>query len=379
MNISYTFKPFIDVKKINWTELCKNPSAIEFIEQLEDLIDWLSFAKNPNCYNLIKRYKDEGKIPSVLDIEYNFANEIFDSRYTVYKFYNNLSKNPNIEIFMEFIKPILEQYFEIYKMIQEKKGDEYLNKKKLEKINKAVNMTCIFANPHAIECIKQYINFNEFTIKEKDNILQNEEDEFQEFNHPIIDCDGLIENPDPEVIELLENNNIIWNFQIMKNPNAINIIKRRLNFYKNKLIEYERTQTQEDEEKYQDYIEKLDDFFKELILIPRQEAVDLILEYYENDIDKIINDNIEIIYSFASNPFGLQIIKDILKNKKIKGYVKRIIYIELSKNPNPEALKLIFNENTNSIKKDASFVEKEIYKNLSSNPSIFEEHKINLK
>ena len=46
---------WIDINKLDWIELSKNPGAIHLLEQNQDKIDWFELSKNPNAIHLLEQ------------------------------------------------------------------------------------------------------------------------------------------------------------------------------------------------------------------------------------------------------------------------------------------------------------------------------------
>jgi hypothetical protein len=49
-------RDWIDINKLNWTELTQNPNSIKLLEENIDKIDWFYLSNNPNAIHLIKKY-----------------------------------------------------------------------------------------------------------------------------------------------------------------------------------------------------------------------------------------------------------------------------------------------------------------------------------
>ena len=52
-------RDWIDVDKIDWEYLSKNPNAIHLLEQNIDKIDWWELSLNPNAIHLLEQYPDK--------------------------------------------------------------------------------------------------------------------------------------------------------------------------------------------------------------------------------------------------------------------------------------------------------------------------------
>ena len=50
---------WVDMDKINWSTLSKNPNAIHLLEQNQDKIDWYALSSNPNAIRLLEQHQDK--------------------------------------------------------------------------------------------------------------------------------------------------------------------------------------------------------------------------------------------------------------------------------------------------------------------------------
>ena len=46
----YKLKSWIDIDKIDWNGLSRNPNAIHLLEANQDKIDWVDLSRNPNIF-----------------------------------------------------------------------------------------------------------------------------------------------------------------------------------------------------------------------------------------------------------------------------------------------------------------------------------------
>jgi uncharacterized protein YlzI (FlbEa/FlbD family) len=52
-------RDWIDIKKLNWDLLSKNPNAIELLKENQDKIDWCNLSLNPNAIELLEENPDK--------------------------------------------------------------------------------------------------------------------------------------------------------------------------------------------------------------------------------------------------------------------------------------------------------------------------------
>ena len=57
----YKLLDWIDIKKINWVNLCQNsnPNAMHLLEQNQDKINWKILSENPNAIHLLEQNQDK--------------------------------------------------------------------------------------------------------------------------------------------------------------------------------------------------------------------------------------------------------------------------------------------------------------------------------
>ena len=48
-------RDWININKINWNYLSKNPNAIELLKKNQNKINWSMLSKNPNAIELLKK------------------------------------------------------------------------------------------------------------------------------------------------------------------------------------------------------------------------------------------------------------------------------------------------------------------------------------
>jgi hypothetical protein len=52
-------RDWIDINKINWVYLSKNPNALELLKENQNIINWSCLSENPNAIDLLKENKDK--------------------------------------------------------------------------------------------------------------------------------------------------------------------------------------------------------------------------------------------------------------------------------------------------------------------------------
>ena len=52
-------RDWIDINKINWDLLSKNPNAIELLKENQDKINWNILSLNPNAIELLKENQNK--------------------------------------------------------------------------------------------------------------------------------------------------------------------------------------------------------------------------------------------------------------------------------------------------------------------------------
>ena len=55
----YKLRSWIDINKIDWNGLCKNPNAIDLLEKNHDKIHWSLLSENPNAISILSKNKDK--------------------------------------------------------------------------------------------------------------------------------------------------------------------------------------------------------------------------------------------------------------------------------------------------------------------------------
>ena len=50
----YKLLEWIDINKINWSYLSRNPAAIELLKEHSDRIDWLYLSENPAIFKQVR-------------------------------------------------------------------------------------------------------------------------------------------------------------------------------------------------------------------------------------------------------------------------------------------------------------------------------------
>ena len=54
----YKLSPWVDIKKLNWFNLSRNPNAIHLLEQNQDKIDWYMLSRNPSIFTFTYNYSE---------------------------------------------------------------------------------------------------------------------------------------------------------------------------------------------------------------------------------------------------------------------------------------------------------------------------------
>ena len=52
--INYKLRDWVDIDKIQWSWLSKNPNAIDLLQQYPDKIDWNWLSENPSAIDILK-------------------------------------------------------------------------------------------------------------------------------------------------------------------------------------------------------------------------------------------------------------------------------------------------------------------------------------
>ena len=53
------FKDFIDIKKVYWSYLYRNPNAIRILEKNLEKVDWILLSENPNAIHILEKNLDK--------------------------------------------------------------------------------------------------------------------------------------------------------------------------------------------------------------------------------------------------------------------------------------------------------------------------------
>ena len=353
----YVLLDWIDKKKLNWSYLSNNPNAIDLLKDNQDKIDWDQLSGNPNPDSI-----------KLLETRIEYQNNLDDYRYMKLVRSGNiincylLSQNPNaIKLLKKYNNAIV-----WYKLAQN--SNPNVIKLLQEKIKVG------FTDNDSEESVWFSLSQNPNTMK----ILKDNPDK-------IIWCE-LSKNSNPDAIELLKKrieyennlsreeyydlegqNKIDWN-ELLKNPNAIDLLKENPKQIK----------------------------FNYLSANPK--AIDLLKEQikYEHTLDvkeyKALKNKINWEY-LSANPNAIDLLKERIEYEKHNNsrdsrdssdsrdsrdstdhsYINRINWKELSANPN--AINLIKErikyENTLDVRNYRKLKHKINWNQLSSNPSIF--------
>jgi hypothetical protein len=85
----YKLLDWIDIDKLNWEELSKNPNAIHLLEQNPEKIDWYELTKNTNAIHLLEQNQDK--------ITYQkWESGVRPDGMKKWEYYHDLSGNPSI-------------------------------------------------------------------------------------------------------------------------------------------------------------------------------------------------------------------------------------------------------------------------------------------
>jgi hypothetical protein len=349
----YVLLDWIDKKKLNWSYLSQNPSAIDLLKENTHKIDWSLLSGNPNP-DVIKLLEERIKYENNLDD--NEYIELVTSGNNICWY--SLSQNPNA------IKLLKKNYNEIvwYKLAKNS------NPNVIKLLQKQIKVG--FTDNDSEESVWFSLSQNPNTME----ILKDNPDK-------IIWCE-LSKNSNPDAIELLKNrityesnlsreeyydlegrNRINWK-GLSANPNAIDLLKEnpeQINFN---------------------------------YLSANPKAIDLLKEQikYENTLDveeyKALENKINW-EKLSANPNAIDLLKERIEYEKYNhssdsrdssdsakhNYINRINWKELSGNPN--AINLIKErikyENNLSREEyyDLKIRNKINWRQLSSNPSIF--------
>ena len=209
----FKLKNWIPVSRLNWSQLSKNPNAINLLEQHPHLIDWKELSYNPNAIHLLEQNPEK--------IDWNALSQnpnaihLLQANITKVKT-SNLLFNPNaLKLVMANAnKRIAVKFIKEYKFYQHSLYWNYCQKIPLEKIN----WRLLSANPFAID----------FLLENKHEILwrifsgnPNAVPFLEQHSH-LIDWFRLSSNPN--ALHLLQANpeKIDW-FQLSKNPSIFEL------------------------------------------------------------------------------------------------------------------------------------------------------------
>ena len=87
----YKLRSWIDINKLNWVFLSKNPNAIHLLENNLDKINWTFLSENPILENNLEKicWYELSKNPNAIEILKNNIDKII---------WSAISENPNIFI-----------------------------------------------------------------------------------------------------------------------------------------------------------------------------------------------------------------------------------------------------------------------------------------
>ena len=80
----WKLRDWIDISKLNWSQLSKNPNAIDLLIKYPKRINWKNLSLNPNAIELLEKNQDKinwcniSKNPSIFQLDYKamkIANE----------------------------------------------------------------------------------------------------------------------------------------------------------------------------------------------------------------------------------------------------------------------------------------------------------------
>ena len=219
----WTLYSWIDVNKLNWYYLSKNPRAIQLLIKNPDKIDFSALAYNPNvneiihelinnnqnfCFNL---NKDFLKLISLKSDNINFLNSIINQLD-----WSQLSLNPYaIKILNKNRDKINWSHLSL-----NPNAIEILE----ENCNK-INWVYLSANPNAIKLLDENRDkINWFYLSKNPNAIK-----ILDENRDKIVWNWFCLNTNPAAIKIIEENRdkIEW-FLLLQNPNAIRIIKEEM-------------------------------------------------------------------------------------------------------------------------------------------------------
>ena len=55
----YKLHDWIDINKLKWRYLSRNPNAISLLKVNQEKIDWYKLSKNPNAIELLEKHQDK--------------------------------------------------------------------------------------------------------------------------------------------------------------------------------------------------------------------------------------------------------------------------------------------------------------------------------
>jgi hypothetical protein len=220
----YKLLDWIDIDKLNWVELSKNPNAIHLLEQNQDKIDWKYLSRNPNAVFLLEQNQDK--------IDWDMLS------YNPYAL-SILEKNKDKINWDRFCEG------DRIKSIAGARAISFLerNLDKLKDLG-AANGWCLewwwgdlSCNPNAIHLLEQ----NQEEISWPNLSTNINAIHLLEQNPDWIDWNYLCGNDNPRAIHLIEKNldqlndtwdgdqaYQDWSYGISRNPNAIHLIEKNL-------------------------------------------------------------------------------------------------------------------------------------------------------
>jgi hypothetical protein len=72
----WKLRNWIDLEKLDWSELSRNPKAIKVLEKNQDKINWSKLSKNSNAIELLEKNQDKidwqqlSENPSIFELDY---------------------------------------------------------------------------------------------------------------------------------------------------------------------------------------------------------------------------------------------------------------------------------------------------------------------
>jgi len=226
----WKLKDWIDLEKLDWSQLSLNPNAIKLLEENLDKIHWCQLSKNTNGIELLlknfdkihlQNFAQNDKLPEIFD---DLINKINWLDYVI-----TLSKNKkSYEIFKKH-----KDYFKIKNLINcfydetitniKYNQSMSMNANELLKNIDDIDWKGFSANPTAIDFLEKNqdkINWNNLSLNPNAiKLLEENRDKINWFN--------LNLNESNEAIEVLEKNpdKIIWKL-LATNPYAIDLLEK---------------------------------------------------------------------------------------------------------------------------------------------------------